>query len=103
MDKKKIRERLPEPQPNKEQKADDTSINPAIGKPNVVRSPNEHIPIPAFHTNGSTITDKSMFAYTSRKTGVMYMTYWYEILDLLNTVEERPEIIERFTKKEVVS
>ena len=41
MDKKKIRERLPKPQPNKEQKADGTSVSPAIAKPNVVCSQSE--------------------------------------------------------------
>ena len=37
MDKKIIRELLPEPLPNKEQKADWTSFRPAIAKPHVVR------------------------------------------------------------------
>ena len=43
MDKKKIRERLPEPQPNKQQKADGTSVSPAIAKPNVVCSQSNRI------------------------------------------------------------
>ncbi len=39
MNKSKIEKRLPEPQPQKEQKADGTSVSPAIAKPHVVRSP----------------------------------------------------------------
>jgi len=38
MSKSKIEKRLPEPQPNKEQKADGTSVRPAIAKPNVIGS-----------------------------------------------------------------
>ena len=40
MSKRKIEKRLPEPQHSKEQKADVTSVRPAIAKPHVVRSPN---------------------------------------------------------------
>ena len=40
MNKSKIEKRLPEPQHIKEQKADATSVSPAIAKPTVVRSPN---------------------------------------------------------------
>ena len=39
MSKRKIEKRLPEPQHSKEQKADATSVRPAIAKPHVVRSP----------------------------------------------------------------
>jgi hypothetical protein len=35
MNKRKIKELLPEPQHSKEQKADGTSVSPAIAKPNV--------------------------------------------------------------------
>ena len=38
MSKSKIEKRLPEPQPKKEQKADGTSVRPAIAKPNVICS-----------------------------------------------------------------
>ncbi len=41
MHKSKIEKRLPEPQPIKEQKADGTSVSPAIAKPNVVRWPDD--------------------------------------------------------------
>ena len=40
MNKSKIEKRLPEPQHSKKQKADATSVSPAIAKPTVVRSPN---------------------------------------------------------------
>ena len=40
MSKSKIENRLTEPQHSKEQKADATSVRPAIAKPHVVRSPN---------------------------------------------------------------
>ena len=40
MSKSKIEKRLPEPQHSKEQKADATTVRPAIAKPTVVRSPN---------------------------------------------------------------
>ncbi len=39
MNKGKIEELLPEPQPNNEQKGEDTSVHPSIAKPPVVRSP----------------------------------------------------------------
>ena len=41
MNKSKIEKRLPKPQHSKEQKADVTSVSPAIAKPHVVRSPND--------------------------------------------------------------
>jgi len=44
MKKSKIEKRLPEPQHSKEQKADGTSVSPAIAKPNVICSQNKIYP-----------------------------------------------------------
>lgn len=43
MSKSKIEKRLPEPQHSKEQKADGTSVRPAIAKPNVICSQNNQL------------------------------------------------------------
>ncbi len=55
MSKRKIEKRLPEPQHSKEQKADVTSVRPAIAKPNVVCSQSQ------VHSIKNDFTDKDDF------------------------------------------
>jgi|GEM_PF-6418257 len=57
MNKSKIEKRLPEPQRIKEQKADDTSVRPAIAKPIVVCSPCLST-IPIYEKSTDTVKEK---------------------------------------------
>ena len=79
---------MPEQKNNNEQMPIDTTSSHAFAKPNVVRTPNEQPKRLILHENGSTLTDDSVFLYTSRKSGRRMIIDWPQILDLIHKEDE---------------